>query len=537
MHHRSTLALLASIALIAPASAQVGVPTGTLVSTTSTTGDKFGEAVAADGDVLVVGARAYSQVTTTAGAATVFERQPDGSWLETATLLPPTPTLLGFFGDTVAVEGDTIFVAETEDDTFGADQGAVHVYRRQPDGTWPQVQVLGPPTPSSLASFGSSLSVDSGRLAVGNNDGAFTEPYAAVIFAEQQDGTWALEAEILAPPSLENQFGSSVALAGDWLVVGATDWTSGQSARAFVFRRQGGGIWPLHSILQPNDMSVLQHFGTSVAALEVNGDLLVAVSATNNGDGAVDLFEALGAGGWNHLQRIVAPTPDNTTFGYALELEAQRLFVSDPNWGLGVSGYGRVWVYERTAAAQWEPSTVLDHGKGEPREVRLFGWDLAKAGSTLFVGEPGFGGPSSSEVGEVRVFESDTLFQSSNSISVGAGGSVDLLLAAGVGEAGNFHLVLGSVSGTAPGLPLGPGLVLPLVPDVYTDMTLAGGGGVLTGGFGQLDSLGAGGASFGLPAASDPALVGVVAHHAVVTLDATPQLTSVSGASQLELVP
>ncbi|QDU69864.1 FG-GAP repeat protein [Engelhardtia mirabilis] len=525
-----TSALVTSLVLLGPATAQVAVPTGTITASTSTTGDKFGESVAIDGDVLVVGARAYSQIATTAGTATIFERQPDGSWLEAVTLLPPTPTLLGFFGDAVAVEGDTVFVAETADDTFAVDQGAVHVYRRQSNGSWPLVQVLGPPGPTSFASFGDSLSVDSGRLAVGNFGVSSTSPKEVVIFARQQDGTWAVEAEVLPPAPTAQWFACSVAIVGDWLVVGAADDTGTQTPTAFVYRRRSDGSWPLHSTLHPLDLTGDQNFGIRVEALEVGGDLLVAVGATDVA--AVDVFEVTAAGGPTHLDRIVGPPAEVGTFGYSIVLEAQRLIVGDPN-----HSYGRVYVYERATPNRWELSTVLDHGKGNPGEIRYFGWDLAKDAETLFVGEPGYGGPLATQSGEIRTFDSDSLFQSAGSISVAAGGSVDLLLAAGSAEAGHLHLVLGSASGRSPGVPLGGGLVLPLVADAYTSLTLAGGGGLLAGGFGQLDSLGTATATLTLPTASDPALAGLTVTHAFVTIDAGGAIADVGGPSTIELVP
>ena len=79
--------------------------------------------------------------------------------------------------------------------------------------------------------------------------------------------------------------------------------------------------------------------------------------------------------------------------------------------------------------------------------------------------------------------------------------------------------MLGSVSGTAPGIPV-DGLVLPLALDAYTLHTLAQPNHPpLLGGFGVLAASSPSTALFAPPPGLDPGLAGLVVHHAYAVLD------------------
>ena len=83
---------------------------GRLVASDGTPGDRFGEALVASGDRIVVGA---SRADDGRGAAYVFELR-DGTWVETAKLSDPEGEPGAMFGISVAMENELITVA-TED--------------------------------------------------------------------------------------------------------------------------------------------------------------------------------------------------------------------------------------------------------------------------------------------------------------------------------------------------------------------------------------------------------------------------------------
>ena len=122
-------------------------------------------------------------------------------------------------------------------------------------------------------------------------------------------------------------------------------------------------------------------------------------------------------------------------------------------------------------------------------------------------------------------------------VSIATGGEQELVLFAGAEQALDPYILLGSLSGTEPALPIAPGIELPLVVDPYFEFTLAKAGSPpLVGGLGDLDANGRASASLVVPATLDPALAGTTVHHAYVLY---PGLVPVfaSAAAPLVLVP
>jgi len=122
---------------------------------------------------------------------------------------------------------------------------------------------------------------------------------------------------------------------------------------------------------------------------------------------------------------------------------------------------------------------------------------------------------------------------SASALDTLAGGSVDFALDGGAALSGELYLVLGSLSGTTPGIDVGA-FHVPLVQDVYFGFALNNANGpVLVNTFAALDGTGKGAAQFVLPGGF-PTLVGATAHHAWVGIDAgTAQVTYASYALPL----
>jgi len=103
-------------------------------------------------------------------------------------------------------------------------------------------------------------------------------------------------------------------------------------------------------------------------------------------------------------------------------------------------------------------------------------------------------------------------------LSLAAGGVQTLTARAGATHRGMPYLILGSVSGTYPGMPVGD-VVLPLNKDGYTVRTLNHPDPPLSSSVGLLDELGAATAAFTLPPGGWPVLAGRTVHHACVVFD------------------
>jgi hypothetical protein len=152
--------------------------------------------------------------------------------------------------------------------------------------------------------------------------------------------------------------------------------------------------------------------------------------------------------------------------------------------------------------------------------------------ATLFGGGGAFhatlDGPPGSHI--QRGYMLPAFHSTTTSISLYAGGTQSWDLDAGPAHAGQLYLVLGSLSGTAPGIPLGGGLTLPLNHDFWLDFTLSmPNAPPLFESLGVLDAAGTRHA-FGLdlPSGLPAALAGIIVHHAFVAIDGsgTPAFVS-----------
>ena len=105
-----------------------------------------------------------------------------------------------------------------------------------------------------------------------------------------------------------------------------------------------------------------------------------------------------------------------------------------------------------------------------------------------------------------------------DTISLSTGGTQTFTLSAGTAQAGRLHLLLGSFTGTLPGLNLGA-VTLPLNPDSYlTTTAVAPNVPPLGNTLAVLDGLGTSTATFTIPPLNIPALTGIQFNHAYLVI-------------------
>ncbi len=117
-------------------------------------------------------------------------------------------------------------------------------------------------------------------------------------------------------------------------------------------------------------------------------------------------------------------------------------------------------------------------------------------------------------------FVKPPLAADSTRVSIAQGGTQSFALDAGSSNAGANYLLLGSLSGTVPGVSAGS-FTLPLNVDSYFLASVGGlNGGPFHGFVGRLDAAGAASAQLVLPPNGLPSLAGLTLHHAFVLPDA-----------------
>jgi hypothetical protein len=296
-------------------------------------GDLFGTDVAIDGDTAVVGSMyAATAGHGNAGAAYVFVRS-GGVWTQQAKLVASN----AFNGTNmkVAVSGDTVVMGrELDEDQGVAFAGRAHVFVRS-GTTWTEQAILGAPTLHELQLFGSDVAIEGDTLVVGASNlrqataNGLENPGGAFVFTRSA-GTWTQQALLLGSTfSSGDKAGTSVDLDGTTIAMGAPfDFAAGHtSGTVFVFSGSGAN-WVEEAQLVPTELEPHDQFGTSVA---LEGNRLV-VGAPNDSQlglpraGAVYVFERQGTQ-WSTSS--VLYTDDSTRFrgvGESAALDGDTIF-------------------------------------------------------------------------------------------------------------------------------------------------------------------------------------------------------------------
>ncbi|MEM7396754.1 MAG: FG-GAP repeat protein, partial [Verrucomicrobiota bacterium] len=186
--------------------------------------DGFGWSVAISGHRAVVGAREEDSVDWNAGAAYVFERDSHGIWNEVAKLRASDQQVHDQFGAAVAIDGDDIIVGVEQGDLVGRTDGAAYIFTRATDGSWLEAAVLHSVDPEDHARFGGAVSIRDGRAAVAawSEDLGGRDAGAVYIYVRRLTGGWDVERKITArAPQSDARFGYAVDLSRDALIAGS----------------------------------------------------------------------------------------------------------------------------------------------------------------------------------------------------------------------------------------------------------------------------------------------------------------------------
>jgi hypothetical protein len=339
-----------------------------------------------------------------------------------------------WFGRSVALSGDTLVIGALQEDSnatgangnqadnSATDSGAVYVFTRN-GNVWSQQAYLKASNTGAGDNFGYAVALDGDTLVVGapeedssatrvgaNEDSNNAMESGAVYVFTRSGGVWSQQAYIKASNTgARDNFGRSVALSGDTLVVGAPHEDSNaigvggdarnnratDSGAAYVFTRNGG-VWSQQTYLKASNTDADDRFGHSLA---LSGDTLAvgayleasAATGINGnqadnsaaGSGAVYVFtRSLGV--WSQQAYVKASnTRKDDNFGWSIALNGNTLVVGsryeDSN-ATGVNGNqadnsaedsGAAYVFTRTGGV-WSQQAYLKASNTDAND--WFGW-------------------------------------------------------------------------------------------------------------------------------------------------------------------
>ena len=328
-------------------------------------------------------------------------------WLQQVYAKATNPQASDYFGVAVAIDGDTMVIGSVSEgsnvstishgaamptpgteNNLAAASGAAYVYVRSGD-TWSPQAYLKAPNPESADGFGISVAISGNTIVVGaynensnqssishagslptaatDDDSAFFAG-AAYVFV-RSGSTWSVEAYLKASNAEDfDNFGASVAIDGDTIVVGAYGEDSNQSSvsnvgsfptaagdndaasaagAAYVFFRSGS-TWSQQAYLKACNAEGADSFGEVVA---ISGDTVVVGAKGEDG----------GLPGVVNAGSLPTPAGDNDS----------------------ANGAGAAHVFVRTGTT-WSQQAYLKSTNAAASD--LFGYPVAISGDTIVVG-------------------------------------------------------------------------------------------------------------------------------------------------------
>ena len=304
-------------------------------------GDGFGAAVSIDGDTIIVGAPAAAN-SEIDGAAYIFTRNEQGDWSQQAKLVVSDPQFTKL-GGSVALQGNTAVVgliSTTSPDVF--------IFARDQNGNWSHESTLSAPGTSStnaIAIQGDTIIV--GAPFFGIDDDKQTTIGAVYIFTRDENGNWVQQEQLLDPnPEMPfNFFGSSVAFDRNTLVVGSLVY---EVSRAYIFNRNEQGDWLMQQVLDPDGNSSSDNFGASVA---IQGDTLVVGASHDTPSGSEHIFTRDERGIWSEQAKLLqSDGGNNDVFGAAVALDNDTIIVGARGDDDNGSSSGSAYIFDAAGA-------------------------------------------------------------------------------------------------------------------------------------------------------------------------------------------
>jgi hypothetical protein len=177
--------------------------------------EQFGSAIAMSGDRIAFGVTRDDTAAKNAGAVYVYRRQSTTTWTQETKLTATNAMPSDYAGLSVDIDGDRVVCGADRYDGGGIDSGAAFVFERLSNGTWIQTGTLMAQDGSTDDRLGQAVQIDGNQVLAGafGNSHAGAQSGAAYAFERNASGQWAQTVKLIASDAAPtDQFGRFAAL-------------------------------------------------------------------------------------------------------------------------------------------------------------------------------------------------------------------------------------------------------------------------------------------------------------------------------------
>ena len=284
-------------------------------------------------------------------------------------LLAPDSEPFYTFGFSIYIDGDRVVTGAASDDD-GINSGAAYVYRRN-ESNWLIEQKLSASDAVGGDFFGSSVAISGDWVAVG----AFREDFDDLPSTGQQNGAvymyrfdgsvWVQAQKLLASDLAGGDlFGVAVDIDADTLVIGSflDDASAADSGSAYIYRYDGAS-WIEEQKIVPASAAAFDRFGVSVG-IDATGIVVGAYRDDDMGDssGSAFVFRFNGATWVEEQQLNASDGAANDEFGFATQIDGDTIAVGShlDDASAEDSGSAYVFRFDGTSWTQQQKITPAD---------------------------------------------------------------------------------------------------------------------------------------------------------------------------------
>ena len=262
----------------------------------------FGYSMSFDGLTLAVGAPRTGTADTVddKGVVYVYEIGVSGEVGTPVMIESPSPAQFGVFGESIAIDGDRLAVAELYSSAGATYGGAVHLYERTAPETWVHVQTVVSDDPATQNFFGNKVDLSGDTLVVGefgydSNPDDPDNPVAndgLVHVFDLIEGSWTHTQRIECPfAASDSLWGSALDLEDSYLIVGSRNWTGNAFETGFVAAlSRTDDLFQFERLFTRDDATDFSQTGWAVVAMPEIEVIAVGCTELDQSDGGKVLF-------------------------------------------------------------------------------------------------------------------------------------------------------------------------------------------------------------------------------------------------------
>jgi hypothetical protein len=372
-----------------------------VVDDTSGNNDQFGNSIAISGNYAIVGAyREKVGANSNQGSVSIYQLTA-GNWVLMQKITDATGEANDFFGYSVAISGNYAIVGAAFDDVgSNINQGSVSIYQLI-GGNWVLMQKITDATGVAGDNFGYNVAISGNYAIVGaiNDDVGSNINQGSVNIYQLTGGNWVIMQQITdATGTAYNFFGNSVAISGNYAIVGASyDVVGGNNEQGSVsFYQLINGNWVLMQKITDATGAANDFFGSSVA---ISGNYAIVGAkyddvGSNSNQGSISIYQ-LTAGNWVLMQKITDATgAASDYFGNSVAISGNYAIVgaSDDDVGSN-SNQGSGSIYQRIGKV-WQKVQYVTDPRGNLNDFFGSSVSIDDANKRFLIGVPGYGSSS-----------------------------------------------------------------------------------------------------------------------------------------------